>query len=507
MGLNVGPELDLIPRTIASPGVAEDCESLASKGAKGDQNLAWQPSAIAADIVTLGAGTLLAGLFNAAIVFVVPKLLSVEAYGYWRLFVLYSGYVGFLHFGFADGALLRWAGKSWGEFHHEIGPAAKYLLWQHVLVIAPLCFAALLLPRTLWFVAIGICLFSFVMNEVTLLQMGLQCGKIFRPFAISNVAAPGLFLAFVLAWYFAGHVDYRLVICSFIAGWLCALIFLLVRTKPWPTGDQIRVRPVDLVENCLRAGWPIVLANTGVNLIQYADRLAVSWAASIQNFALYSLAASAMGVPITIIQACSSVFFSHLADIDSRRRKQVYTDSTHVLLFAWALLLPYYFALDAFVHRFLPHYVPSIEYARILLLGVPFIAVVQILQMNYAYLSGMQRRFFVQTACMLVASLAITAFAAFELDALRMVAEAQVIALALWWLSNEWTIRRATGVTAQDQLGFMIIYVLVSLIYWFTSGFGFGRELMAICVYYPVICLIFAAAAWGKLRIQKKQLA
>ena len=77
----------------------------------------WRPSAIAADIATLGAGTLLAGVFNVALVFVVPRLISVEDYSYWRLFGLYAACAGFLHFGFADGALLRWAGKPFEEFH------------------------------------------------------------------------------------------------------------------------------------------------------------------------------------------------------------------------------------------------------------------------------------------------------------------------------------------------------------------------------------------------------
>src|SRR5579864_4854741 len=116
---------------------------------------AWEPSAIVADIATLGAGTLLAGVFNVGLVFVVPKLLSVEDYGYWRMFALYAGYAGFLHLGFADGALLRWAGRPMEEFRDELGPAMRYLFWQHLAIIVPGCLLAmLLLTGPLRFVAI-----------------------------------------------------------------------------------------------------------------------------------------------------------------------------------------------------------------------------------------------------------------------------------------------------------------------------------------------------------------
>jgi O-antigen/teichoic acid export membrane protein len=334
----------------------------------------WKPSAIAADIATLGTGTLLAGVFNVALVFVVPKLLSVENYGYWRIFGLYAGYVGFLHFGFPDGALLRWASRPVDEFHREIGPALKYLFWQHVIVIAPLCAIALLALRgPLQFIVIAVVIYALVFNLVTVLQFGLQSEKIFRPVAISAVAAPALFLAFLLLWRSKWQSDYREVTIFYGVGWLIVLFFLMAWTKPWG-GARGRAPVRGLARDCVLSGWSILMANTGVMLIMNADRLAVSWAATIQGFAQYSLAASAMAVPITAIQACSKVFFSHLAGVTSEGRRRIYGIISRTLLMAWAILLPYYFALNLFLRHFLPKYEPSLAYARILLLGIPFLA-------------------------------------------------------------------------------------------------------------------------------------
>ena len=54
---------------------------------------------IARDVATLVIGSFLAAVFGAAAVFVVPRITSVEDFGYWRMFVLYASYVGFFHWG------------------------------------------------------------------------------------------------------------------------------------------------------------------------------------------------------------------------------------------------------------------------------------------------------------------------------------------------------------------------------------------------------------------------
>lgn len=47
--------------------------------------------------------------------FVLPYFISVEDYGYWQLFILYAGYVGFFSFGFNDGVHLNYATCSYNN--------------------------------------------------------------------------------------------------------------------------------------------------------------------------------------------------------------------------------------------------------------------------------------------------------------------------------------------------------------------------------------------------------
>lgn len=58
------------------------------------------------------SANLISLLISAFMVMFVPKLLSVNDYGLWQLFLFYYSYLGFLHFGWEDGIYLRYAGKS-----------------------------------------------------------------------------------------------------------------------------------------------------------------------------------------------------------------------------------------------------------------------------------------------------------------------------------------------------------------------------------------------------------
>src|SRR6267142_519500 len=174
-----------------TPQLEGNAEAAPADGAKTAE---WKPSAIAGDIATLGAGTALTAVFNTLQVFLIPRLTTVEEYGYWRLFLLYAGYVGFLHFGFADGALLMWAGRPLEDFRHEIVPSLKFLFWQHLALIVPgAVLAALLLRWPLSLVGGGFLVYSVIYIPAAVLHLGWRGARFSPPVGIATAAPAGGF--------------------------------------------------------------------------------------------------------------------------------------------------------------------------------------------------------------------------------------------------------------------------------------------------------------------------
>lgn len=59
---------------------------------------------------------------------IIPKFIGLTEYSYWQLYIFYSGYVGFFHFGWIDGIYLKIGGEEYGNLNKSnLGTQFRYL--------------------------------------------------------------------------------------------------------------------------------------------------------------------------------------------------------------------------------------------------------------------------------------------------------------------------------------------------------------------------------------------
>lgn len=444
--------------------------------------------ALVRDMATMGGGTALAAVFNMLLVFLIPRVVSVEDFGYWRLFLLYASYAGFAHLGFADGALLSWVGRPLENFHNEIGSSLWCQFWLQLAVVLPACLIlGVVLPPLPRFVAIAVLLFAVLANSATLLQYSLQGARQFGPVAIATAGPAGGFLVLTFLLKLREIPKFRQLIILYAITWAGLLVYLWIRVRPRVRTSFVSAWSLGKAYTLL--GWPILLANTVYNGAAAADRLVVSVVLPIREFAQYSLAASTMFVPLSAIATVYRVFFSHVASVEEENRARIYAQASKLLLVSWSLLLPYYFVLEIFVLRFLPKYATGLPIAGILLLGAVFLADIQILHMSYSYLHGKQRQFLFQAIGALVLSLAVALAMTLWVRSLTAVAIGQVAVLALWWLGNEWNLRLTTTQGWRDWLR------VLSVVGWSAASYALVLQLVRhagwrIPAYYLLVSVI-----------------
>jgi O-antigen/teichoic acid export membrane protein len=430
-------------------------------------------------VVVHSFANLVALVCNGALAFLLPRWLSMEGYGYYRIFILYGGFVGVLHFGLLDGALVRWAARSRSRINLELRRSLIFLMLQHAALLVPaLTILILWFRREPWFLLAGsIALYALIWNAAVLGQFALQAKKSFDLLSAVTVINPAVLLALVVTLHRRGPLRLEALLAAYLAAWLAtgvAVWMILLRQHPGQTElgrDQPRREPAGTTFGALAmkpamkpiliriwqvgagniaVGWSILVALLVTNLALSLDRIAVSLSFSIRDFAVYSLAANALAVVNTIILSVSRVVFPYLSDgLGSAFRIRAYAWGEATLMALWALSLSGYFPLRLLIERLLPAYEPSLPILRLLMLSTGLTAMIYILHANY-FRSSLRLGALLFGACVGLA--AATLFLALARHSRHLVnmSWAMLGAVALWWVVDEFLLRRSIVRTRLD---------------------------------------------------------
>jgi O-antigen/teichoic acid export membrane protein len=391
---------------------------------------------------------LLALICNGVLTFLLPRLLSMESYGYYRLFILYGGFAGILHLGLLDGALIRWAARPQTRMSAELTSSLAFLLTAHAVILVPVtAILAIFFRHQPWFFLVSsLALYAVIFNVSALSQFALQAGKLFGMLSFVTVLTPALLLLAVLLLRYWCHLSIGSVIIAYIVSWLAAALpawVLLLRRFPMKGIHVDQALRVGLYN--IRTGWSVLVALLLTNIALSLDRIVVSLSFGIRDFAVYSLAATALAVVNTIILSVSRVVFPYLSDgLSAEGQARAYWFGEACLVTLWAISLVGYFPFHWLIVRLLPNYTSSLPVLRVLMVGTGFTAIIHILQSNY--FRSKLRLTHLLLGCVVGSVTALTMLLlARHTGRLSLMALAMLVALALWWMVNEHLLRSLTG--------------------------------------------------------------
>jgi len=452
-------------------------------------------------IYSLGNGLLL--VFGFIQVLIIPRYLSVEGYGYWQLFLLYSSFVGILHLGFIDGVLVRWAGRELAQISGEIKIAFRFLIVEQVVVVAPLgLLLYFLLPSPFQWICLMILAFAFVTNLAGFFMFTLQAVRKFRLLTAAYVGRGATFLILIILLFAMGYSKYIYVVYAFLVTLLLTLPAFAFWFRQHLWGQQPVTHQLWAYgrEN-INIGIFVLLGNFVLVLFLAIDRLIVSSFFTIDQFAIYAFALAVAVVAYALIRAVSEVFFPYLSGAEPRVRTQVYRLGKPAIVLTWAAILAIYFPLSRLVESYLPHYVASLPIMQILLCTVGFGGVIQVLHVNYYKVYRKQRQYFIWGVMALALSAVLNLLAIKVWGTLESVAIATLSSFGIWYTVNELSLRSVVGGNGRE-LGKGIV-VLGSYLgaFWIASlltGWFVAQMLIYICLFFLI--------TWFFLRHEVKEL-
>jgi O-antigen/teichoic acid export membrane protein len=428
---------------------------------------------IARDAISYGTASLLFLAINAVCAFLVPRFVSVENYGVFKLFLLYGGYVGVLHFGSLDGALVRWAKQPETLVRSEFPTVLVTTLAVCTLTVS-VAFSVWMLrgPGTgLWTIAVALVIFAIASNAITAVQFAMQAERRFRSLSALSILQPGIFLVGILLLKVQGPIVANHLLALYVTSAILALIANLVGMRGrvewrWPSfASAARLSSVHI-----RSGIFILLSNLGLNLVLGLDRVFLSARFPLRDFAIYSFAASIFYSICLMIQAISKVVFPYVSQrTSSPEQRSSFLCAQRAVLAVWTIGLTAYFPAEWLVRELLPAYVGAIPVLRIALLGLGAAAIVQIVHCNYFRAYSGERKMLAGT-CVGLLAFAVALWISASFHSLLAIAWAAATAHVTWWAANECLLWRNTDRTVGSSVrDFSTMIAAIALFLYFSE--------------------------------------
>ncbi len=299
-----------------------------------------------------------------------PKILGITEYSYWQLYVFYLSYVGFLHFGLADGVYLKYGGLQYDQLNKSlIGSQFWFLLGSQMFI--GLIFGVLLfifnlsLEKTYLFLMI--ILYFILINPRYLLLFTLQTTNRIKDYAKIMIVDRVIFIMLIIIMFIFKIDKFEIMIFIDLIARIISTIYCLWICKNIVFSKlyNIKLTVIEVLEN-INIGINLMFANIASNLIIGIVRLGVEIKWSIEIFGKLSLSISIANLLLNFINAISLVLFPTLRTMSRNQLEEIYYKLRTVLMVAVLGMLILYCPIKNILQVWLPQYQDSLIYLGIL---------------------------------------------------------------------------------------------------------------------------------------------
>ena len=303
---------------------------------------------------------------------VLPNFVSVEDYGYWQLFILYSSYVGFLHFGFCDGLYLKYGGYDFSKLDaSEI--YSLFLLYESVQIIFSLFLILgshlIVSDPNYRLVCISLGVYLFVANtNVFLSYILLATDQIYIYSRALSTARLLLLFGSIFIILCPVHNKIFSIIQLYILAFFVEL-FILIKNyiKLFRTSKLIFRIDWNLIRLLTGSGFVLMFSNILATLMIGSGRMIVEQFWNIEIFAKLSLAVSISMFFLTFVSSIGYVIFPMFKKIGLENAGTLIHKADFIIGFVMMIVSFSIIPLTYLIENYLPKYIESVQFIIYLL--------------------------------------------------------------------------------------------------------------------------------------------
>lgn len=332
--------------------------------------------------------------------FILPLILDVSAYGYYREYMLYISYIAFLNLGYVDGIYIKYGGKDKNKVDIQILKKEHNFMFFFQLIVTGLFLLIAILLDNIVLVLFSLSIIPINMSGFH--KMFLQATGQFKKYSKLNIMQ-ALFNIIIL-------VTYIIIIRSenpvpyIVINILVNFIILLIMEYDYfyMNKKTLIIKPIKEKVNYgvhIKIGFFILIANLMVNLFSTVGLWIVNIFLPVEEFAQYSFANSMISMILLIVTAASLTFYNF---ISKNENKEILLLIKNVLLSLGYFACILYFPLKIVVQLFLFKYSPSLNIIAVLMISVPYMMVINIIIINVYKARKEERKYLISVMKVLV---------------------------------------------------------------------------------------------------------
>lgn len=304
---------------------------------------------------------------SSLIVLIIPKYIGIIEYGYWQIYVFYSSYVGFLHFGWSDGIYLRYGGAKYSELNKKLFFSQFYMFLFMQVVLA---FIILFISKNYYvndmnrsFIIDMTVLCMILVNTRGMLLFVLQGTNEIKQYAQITIFGRLIFLVFSVSLLIIGFRDFKILVIGDLIGRFMSLIYAMYICREI-VFNNVRSFYLDISEvvKNIKTGAKLMLSNISSMLIIGSIRFGIERAWDVATFAKVSLTLSVSSLLMLFINSIGIVMFPILRRTNSDNLQNIYSVLRNFLMVILLGILNLYYPFQAILLLWLPQYREGLYY-------------------------------------------------------------------------------------------------------------------------------------------------
>lgn len=301
---------------------------------------------------------------------IVPKALGTNEYGYWQLYLFYSGYIIYINFGWCDGIYLKYGGEDYNYINKSILGTQFFMLALYEIIASSFIYLLMFLfsndinKNYVFFMS---CISSIIfVLRITLLYI-LQATNQIKNYARITIADRIIYCIFVLSFFFCDLNRFQILITADLIAKAVSFILAIYYCNNIIFAKRLPFKEViNETRDVIKGGLKLISANLASLLIIGIVRFAIEQEWGTEIFGKVSLTLSISNMFTTCIAAVSIALFPTLRRIDEKKLASIYSVMRTVLMIPLLGMLIAYLPLKIILSMWLPEYTASLKYMALL---------------------------------------------------------------------------------------------------------------------------------------------